>query len=359
MRRTVILALGLALLPAMQPARASVTSLEPEIQDIFGDANGTISSRELSTYPASYSPADLVSVDFQTGYLAVPVGEDGIDHQPTELRIVIKTFASPSDLAPGSQLLFEVSSDFVTFDGTVSRTATGEVSSVARLRYRDDNCADASPCWTRSKPTWTAVIDPAQRTLTLTYPFSSLAADELGLIGPGEIMHPEATVGPPRADSSRGYLGRVDIVDFGDVFVVGEDVPDDVNCSDECETVRFPCAYSLLLGTGGGYVDFRASGLGLCFQEDPERTDLTLSIKRCESSGCTNTTTQKSCAGPKCGSKLAAPDSYVPNANYETKARWEYGDGRSFSVTIRLCPSTGPECPEKAEKQVSFYSYPP
>lgn len=364
-RLILALALSVGLVLGSAPADAD-SGLEVDIHDISGDANALV--RDTPT-PVSYPSADLVSVDLQTPYEAVPVGENGIDYQPKELRVVFEMAASPGNVEAGSQLVYRVVAEdvngFLYVEGVVSKSPTGTVASTARLRKANSQCSlEPDSCWSASKPEWTAQINASQKTLTLTFPFSSLVSQESREIGIGEIIwFPEASTLVPGTDGAVQDVvsGRIDTAPFGHSYVVGAEVPEDVDCAQECEHTPLSC-FGEFGWSDNGWDEIRFVGGGDEACESAAEVDgvkLTLTARRCPSAAaCTETQVVKECPGRRCVADLYVPYSYGETAGYTLIVRWEFGDGRVSQVTVSgLCHSVNPleDCPESVqEKLVRF-----
>lgn len=366
MRRGLVLAVSLGFLLAPTSVDAD-TSSDPDIRDVSGDANFLNTLKQVSTSPASYAAADLVSVDLQTTYVAVPVGESGVDYQPTAMRVVFATTDSPADLPPGGQVLFRTEADTWDFgtnvylEGIVSKSPTGVVTAVARLRRDGLGCASyPGVCWSRSRPEWSAALDAGQKTLTLTYPFSSLAPEEKDLIGIGAILPiPNAeTLQPRESVPGEAREFRIDTAWYGYGFIVGEDVPEDIACTEACQVTKLPCAGEVMWSDNNlDTIIFLGSVNGACKSpEEVHGVELTMTTKRCpDDSACSETTVVEQCPGRKCGKTLTIPYLYTETASYRFVFRWVFDDGDSFEMRIGTICHTKfglDECPESSGKRL-------
>jgi hypothetical protein len=362
-----LLALTMMILFLVPTSTEAATLFNPEIQDIAGDSNAiNWLLEESSTNPVSYAPADLTSVDFQTAYEPVPVGDDGIHFQPTALRVVFTASGSPGDIAPGGELVFQASGNIlpntVYLEGTVSKSASGVVTATARLRREDWDCdEDPSLCWERSDPEWSALVDVDKKTLTLTYPFASLAADEANIIGVNRILWgPEAHT-LQLADSIAGDSEEVliDSARWGHLFIVGEDVPQDVNCTQSCEAPSNPCAAQVGISDNNqDAITFRATVNGACKSPDEVHSvELTITSRKCTNGApCSDERFVVSCAGRKCGTVLRIPYLYPETATYRIRADWEFDDGDSDGFGWTIChPGLGvQDCPDSGNRLIGF-----
>jgi len=326
---------------------------------------------DTATAPLSYAPADLVSVDFQTAYEALPVGGNGTDYRPTALRVVFRTSGSPSDIAPGTEVVYQAAARPWGFGiglglkGTVSKTPTGTMSATASIARTDVRCDDeASLCWERSNPAWTAQIDVAQKTLTLTYPFSTFGPEENSLIGVGSDLYGLSAYTLPQQevpdDSPVGSVPlRIDTATRGHLHVVGEDVPPDVGCTQECESTPLPCTASVGISDNNfDAITFRASVDGAC--KSPDKVNgvrLTITSQKCTAeTPCTEEVIVDDCPGRKCGRILRVPYLYPETAEYRIRADWEYSDGDGFGFGWIMCHhGLGlEECPDSSRRLVHF-----
>lgn len=367
MRRLLALSMLTTFLFLVPTSSEAITSVDPEIQDIAGDSNAiNWLLEEYSTSPVSYAPADLTSVDFKTAYEPIPIGNDGIDFQPTALRVVFTASGSPADIAPGSELVFQALGSIlphkVYLEGTVSRSASGVIAATAQLRREDWGCnEDPSLCWERSDPEWSAVVDDDKRTLTLTYPFSSLAADEASIIGVNRILWgPEAHTLQLR-DSIAGDSEEVlvDSARWGHLFIVGEDVPQDVNCTQSCESPSTTCAAQVGISDNNqDAITFRATVNGACKSSDEVHSvELTITSRKCTNgTPCSEDVFVVNCAGRKCGKVLRIPYLYPETATYRIRADWKFDDGDSGGFGWTIChPGLGvQDCPDSGNRLIGF-----
>lgn len=369
-RSVFALVLSLGLVIGATPAGANSSGDIVDIQDIAGDANLVL--RDTETSPASYPAADLLSVNFDTSYEAVPVGGNGLDYRPKELVAVFTTTASAAEIASGSQMLFRASADGddlasrVFIEGVISKSSAGALSTTARLRYESPQCGNSPDrCWSASKPEWTAQVSAAQKTLTLRYPFSSLELRERRQIGVGAILgSPKASTLVPGIESAAqdGFLPAVDDTPFGHGFVVGADVPDDVDCTEACEDEFLPCFKQAGWSDGGGRVRFFAGGDEACrSMKDVGGVKLTVTGRRCpKGSTCTDTQVVEECAGRRCVADLYMSYERTETASYKVIAKWEFGDGKVFTFTVSgLCHRLSPldDCPESDSAHKEFIHY--
>lgn len=354
MRLGLSLAISVSLL--FGPAQAQASHYpDSDLLDVAGDANLLNQARVyIVSDPASYAAADLVSVDLQTDYVAVPVGEAGTDYRPTALRVVFRTKESPSAVLSGDEIVYRLEATGwsvsdkhadVFMEVVVAKSPAGTVTTVPRLRRCLGGAESPDTCWTRSRPEWTAVIDDGAKKLTLTYPFSSLAADEADWIGVGGYLgSPDAETQWPRLSLDPYYPGHrqtIDMALYGHGYVVGEDVPQDVGCTQECEGTD--------LGTFGEFffeddtlnhvIHVLSSIDGAGKSPDVHNVKIWTTTKRCPSDApCSEEAIARECEGLRCGEKLTIPYDPAEEAEYSFVFKWEFDDGDSFRLEVgRIC----------------------
>ncbi|HEX9890926.1 MAG TPA: hypothetical protein VGB28_02555 [Actinomycetota bacterium] len=246
-------ALAFALVVAASPVAAGTAG--PHIVDPEGDANGLAfpyapggvvgnTQRELfpddplgpgtPTGPATIPAADIVSVTFETPYIAVPIGEDGIDYRQTGFRVRFRTAATPASVGPttsydigtylppgtvGCRLFFNA-----TFPGAPSGGAPTARASVG---------GSADGCWAGD----VTINLPAGLTVTTSPP--GLVID-VPIASVSEELRPMFEEGSgvlqsPAASTSVGsFVPRVDATLRFPDFLIGSDMPPDVPCTKGC-----------------------------------------------------------------------------------------------------------------------------
>ncbi|HYH28519.1 MAG TPA: hypothetical protein VEA19_07085 [Actinomycetota bacterium] len=209
------------------------------IADPAGDANGVNGQDALGpeapiSSPVSHSAADLRSVAFQTTYVMLRVGDNGIDYQPTGLRIHLRTEGPPRTLGPS--LLFRLSTRIGAscqsyLQGTIRGTASTPVDPAdGKVEWvrRDGSCPGGSG--TFSESTWKA--DVSGNSVILSFPFSSLDAAQLGILGEGSsLSSPKAGT---RTVFGSAAAPQLDETAVGGQWVIGSDMPPDVPCTKRC-----------------------------------------------------------------------------------------------------------------------------
>ena len=219
----------------------------PQIEDIAGDANGLNSAGvQLDTRPASYDPADLLTVRMETTYDAIPVGDDGIRHEPTGLAITIGTLATPRSFEDSLSLAYRLDTVIAGCRSYLEAATTSD----GTVTYWDQIHGPPSACpnpnittpTAISHPEWTATVDPADRTIRLHYPFSSLTAVQAQYLKVGNtLQRPSgATLLLRELAGWNSVTGRreapqiLDATATGPDFVIGSDVPPDIPCTTGC-----------------------------------------------------------------------------------------------------------------------------
>lgn len=261
---------------------AATAETAPHITDIAGDANGIgkqgfgcnspgplppiclgdqVPLGHVSTGPASYGPADLREVRFETPYEAVPVGDDGIDYRGTGFAFHIRTEATPASDA--ATLVYSLRGGLnncwswfkVFIRGPLSPASDPSDRAVewgqAKSPYSGD-CPDGVLAHVRmTSPD--VEIDPERRELTVTFHLASLPQAHRPYFEPGVVLGAGWELGAEAAGPrvfvaplvkgtevvglSSLYPGqrpRIDETPTGAPFVIGSDMPEDVPCTSGC-----------------------------------------------------------------------------------------------------------------------------
>ena len=230
--------------------------LAPHGTDIAGDANGvngqgqktlTGGPGSTSTGPASYAPADLREVFFETPYEAVPVGQDGIDYRATGLRIRLRMEAAPRSDA--HTLVYSIVGKFNACNGRLKVHLRGPLSGAG-------DPADRSLYWAQATgtcpdgtgdvpmPGSTVTVDAASKELSITIPLASLSESHRPYFAPDALI--AGIGGGGYYDGIRGVVsglvrsqtdllvpGIDDTPNMQD-FTIGSDMPSDVPCTIGC-----------------------------------------------------------------------------------------------------------------------------
>jgi hypothetical protein len=230
--------------------------LAPHGTDIAGDANGVNGQGQktltgvpgsTSTGPASYAPADLREVFFETPFEAVPVGQDGIDYRATGLRIRLSTESTPTSQA--HTLVYSVVGRFNECNGRLKVHLRGPLSAAG-------DPADRSLYWSKATGTCpdgtgdvamsgsTVTVDAASKELAITIPLASLSEPQRPYFAPDALI---AGIGGGgyydgiRAVVSGLVRGQTDLLVPGiddtpnmPDFTIGSDMPSDVPCTIGC-----------------------------------------------------------------------------------------------------------------------------
>lgn len=246
---------AVALVAAVVPAAAAETP--PHITDIAGDANGVNGQGQnalqgfpgpVSTGPASYSPADLREVGFETLYEAIPVGEDGIDYRATGLAIHIITEATPKSDA--HTLVYSLvaglkgcNSRFKVFLRGPLSAAGDPADRTLRWNQIGGSCPDG-PGTELTLTGANVVIDAASRELTISIPVASLTTQQKPYFQPGAVLAGlegaayysglRVVVSSLTRTTSDVLVPVIDETAPGFPFVIGSDMPADVPCTTGC-----------------------------------------------------------------------------------------------------------------------------
>jgi len=224
----------LILLLTLAPFASASSS--PQVVDPPGDANGVDGLGD--TRPVSYDAGDLLSMLWETTYAANPIGEDGVDHEATGLRLTIETLAAVDSTAatiavrPG----FDMPGCFSTFEIYLQGQLPDQQDPWDRYVewYQSGaSCPDTDGLWVHN-PAWTVGLDG--RRLVLTLPYASMNAAEREFLGVGRtIERPRGlTSFFFRFEGSTAWFPWIDFAAAGEDFVIGSDVPPDVPCTRGC-----------------------------------------------------------------------------------------------------------------------------
>lgn len=238
--RTLLVALAIAALalPAGAESAAQITDIAQDANAINGQGFGGITGVDPSQPhdQASYAPADLRAIRFETAYTATPVGADGIDYTATALKIHVTTTATPK--SDGPTLIYRINtavngcaSFLQSYVRGTTSAPTDTANNTLQWRQFDAGCPDGVKTVTNAA--WTTTIDATTKTLTMTFPYSALTELQRAAMAPG------AYLGLARGEV-RTQLGIVtaplidDTPTALDDFVIGSDVPADVPCTIDC-----------------------------------------------------------------------------------------------------------------------------
>lgn len=191
--------------------------------------------------PALSRPhADILALGVRTPYVAVPVGEDGIDYRATGLQVIAETAAVPRipDGEVGFGLYAELAGASCRLYLQASVLATGALTGYVDLR---DNAIDSTPCGTLPNRTMLSsehlelVSAPAGVRVTIPYTLfgpeiqeylaeGSLFERAWLFSGDSRLLEQPPYVTVTGLDKAPRALG----------WVVGEDMPMDVGCTRGC-----------------------------------------------------------------------------------------------------------------------------
>ncbi len=225
----------------------ALPSDEPDIEDIAGDANGlNVTGIQVDTRPASYDRADLLTVRLETTYAAIPVGDDGIDYQPTGVAITHRTQAIPGSFENTFSLAYRLDTVIAGCRSYLeaATTSSGTVTYWDQIDGPPTACPNPNITTPAAitHPAWTATIDSEARTIRLHYPFSSLSAAQAQYLKIGNtLQRPRGATFLLREMAGwNSVTGRreapvlLDTTATGPDFVIGSDVPADVPCTRSC-----------------------------------------------------------------------------------------------------------------------------
>jgi len=204
-----------------------------QVRAIFGDQlDSDPFNGGVSTAPASYGPGDLTSVRYETPYVAVPVGDDGVDYRATGLRVHLRTAEQPRSPAGTSNYTVYVwlIDEFETMCRSSLSVALGEGQGagtypvVWRFETQFDSLCPR-PGGGYTSPEWLATVGPMG--ITMNIPASGLLEEERFVIAEGAVMR--KTLGITSVSAA-----QLDRTPFGADWKVGQDMPADVPCTTGC-----------------------------------------------------------------------------------------------------------------------------
>lgn len=247
MRRFLCTVLGSTMLLTLAAGSAGADAGFTSITDIAGDANlangqGLASAGEQATAPASYGPADVRALIFETTSVAVPVGDDGIDYQATGVKVHFRTEATP--MSDGPTLIYRLNANVDGCDSFLQAFLRGASSTPndpadKTIQWRQlvgAACPNGPLASTVTNAGWTVTIDATAKELVMSFPYSKLSSAQLTYMDEGSILSalvantrtnfgtPAASVTAPQFDESP----------TGEDFEVGSDMPEDVPCTTGC-----------------------------------------------------------------------------------------------------------------------------
>lgn len=239
--------LGGALLLSFTSGPAGAEVGAPSVTDIANDANFVNGQQirrgiEVDTGEASYDPADIRAITFETTYEAVPVGWDGIDYRATGLNVHYRTTATPGSDGPTILYRLEVSVDgclsylqtFLRGPRSLPDDPPDRYVQWVQLR---PNCPDGEGTWILPGY-WTATVDPSAKELVMSFPYYALNSKELAKMDEGSVLFgAEANTRTSFwAVPESGFTGPgIDESPIGEEFVIGSDMPEDIPCTTGCQ----------------------------------------------------------------------------------------------------------------------------
>jgi hypothetical protein len=225
---------GFSLVVATLPAAAG-TSTNAEITDVAGDGNfingqGAQSGHEVGPdmRPASFDNVDLRAVWFETAYSTTKVRDAAgkilrVEHAPTALVIHVQTQGSAQSMSPFGTINFRVSASLpgckASFELDIFSSAAPDRAVVRSLEGTECPNSATSPV----APTFEGAVS------TMTFPLAN------PLVAP--FLPAGTAIGQPSA-----YVWailpfapgrRADETVIGRDFTIGQDVPPDVECSEQ------------------------------------------------------------------------------------------------------------------------------
>ena len=245
----VLATIGLAVVVA-PPGRAAAPA--PHITDKAGDANfgnghGIYDTGEgTDTRPASLDVADLREIRFETEYETVIDRDDTgqamrVRHVPTALNVHITTEGTFAQQPPVS-LTFRVPMFAGECPLVFQLSLPGPEGGPLHQQGAALQNQNAQLCGT-TEPSWPGSVTYTGKTATMRFPLAAtggLLADETSL-QPSERAHVKRTIHVTIGiafDAYRVQGAMLDIAPLGRGFVIGSDVPPDVDCQTAGEDPR-------------------------------------------------------------------------------------------------------------------------
>lgn len=229
----------IALLVAALVAVPTAAQAAPQVVDIAGDANGT-EDRVGDTRPASYDPGDILSIEASTAYSAASVGEDGIDYEPTGVRIRWTTLGSPATTAipMAFRFSFDAGSDCfssieVFLHGTVPSVDPEDRS--VHWWQEGLSCPNTSPYGHAFvEVPWQVSVSGS--TLTIDAPYAAMNEAQAAFLADGAELTGLRGLTTYFLSAAEGWawFPWLDFARHGTDFVIGSDVPTDVPCTRGC-----------------------------------------------------------------------------------------------------------------------------
>jgi hypothetical protein len=238
----------LTLLPSTEAGAGS--SSQPELRDQAGDANHIhgqgilpLSDDGPDTRPASIDGADIVAGWYETEYRTERVLDGtgrvtAVHHAPEALLVHLRTTGAPAP-SFGPTLSYDLwvnvgaCSLIFRFYTRGAASSAEEPSQHAELRTRKAECLEGPKTYTESI---TLAIDG--NVATLRYPFAVLTFGKYSLIKSGSLIEPDAdgnafdVAAIHRLPNGLIFGGQpIDMAAPPQSFVVGSDVPPDVDCA--------------------------------------------------------------------------------------------------------------------------------
>lgn len=245
MRRFLCTVLGSTMLLTLAAGSAGADAGFTSITDIAGDANLAngqglvVGAGEQATAPASYGPADVRAVIFETTSVAVPVGDDGIDYQATGLNIHFRTEATP--MSDGPTLIYRLNANvdgcgsfLQAFLRGASSTPSDPADKTIQWRQLAAGCPDGVV--TATNTGWKVTVDATAKELVMSFPYNKLNSAQLTYMDEGStlsalVANTRTNFGTPAASAT---APQFDESPTGEDFEIGSDMPEDVPCTTGC-----------------------------------------------------------------------------------------------------------------------------
>ena len=188
-----------------------------------------------ATEPASVAPADLLSVRFETTFVAIPIGEDGIDYRGTGVRVHMQTTEAPRSLGPTT--LYEIATHLPSGSlgcrHSFSAVFPGQESGNAPPFARAGVGGSADGCWAGEAG---SVTLPAVLTAVAQPPGLVIQVATDSVTEDVRPMFEERTAiqSPVAWTALASVAPRIDGTLRAPDFVIGSDMPADVPCTKGC-----------------------------------------------------------------------------------------------------------------------------
>lgn len=224
-----------ALVSAAALPGAAGTAEDPEITDPAGDANfiGAAAGTEEDTRPASFDNADLRAVWFETEHSTTKIMDPAtgavarVEHRPVALVINIETQGPVRPLAPWGSLRFKVPVAMPGCEATFELlVATNPAFDSVEIRPATaGSCGELSIAKSPVTPTYDGAVS------TISFPLAHEQISQVISAGTA-LSQVDALViaSPPVGGAGPAPLDETAV---GRDFTIGQDVPPDVDCTED------------------------------------------------------------------------------------------------------------------------------